>query len=192
MGVTVRVGQYRDTCNSPQEGKSTGLCHRKVRHWLGSAEMKAQFIDPFVSSASEVLDAECGVTVTRNGKLTLTTDAATPMEVTAMIGVTGDLAGIALYSMSKTTALALFSTMLGEEATEFDDLARSAIGELGNMITGKSAVLLEKVGYSCDLTPPSIIEGQGTLITSVQLPKLVMPLTTESGEFLINIGLREG
>ena len=151
--------------------------------------MKAQFINPFVSSATEVLKAECDVTVKRNGKLTLTTDAATPMDVTAMIGVTGDLRGIALYSMSQSTALAFFSTMLGEEAIDFDDLARSAIGELGNMITGRSAILLEKAGFSCELTPPIIIEGKGTLISSVELPKLVLPLTIDRGEFVINIGL---
>ena len=154
--------------------------------------MKAQFINPFVSSATEVLKAECDVTVKRNGKLTLTNEAATPMEVTALIGVTGNLKGMALYSMSKSTALAFFSTMLGEEATEFDDLARSAIGELGNMITGRSAILLEKAGFSCNLTPPSIIEGKGTLISSVQLAKLVVPLTTEHGDFVINVGLQEG
>lgn len=152
--------------------------------------MKAQSINPFVSSATEVLKAECGVTVKRNGKLTLSTDAATPMEVTAMIGVTGDLQGIALYSMSESIALPFFSTMLGEEAIDFDDLARSAIGELGNMIIGRSAILLEKAGFSCELTPPSIIEGKGTLILSVELPKLVLPLTSERGEFVINIGLQ--
>ncbi len=154
--------------------------------------MKAQFINPFVASVIEVLKTECNVNVKRNGKLTLTNDAATPMDVTALIGVTGNLKGVALYSMGRETALAFFSTMLGEEATDFDDLARSAIGELGNMITGRSAMLLEEAGYSCDLTPPSIIEGKGTLITSVQLPKLVVPLSTERGEFVINVGLQEG
>ncbi len=153
--------------------------------------MKAQFINPFISSATEVLKAECGVDVKRNGKLTLTTESATPLEVTALIGVTGNLRGLALYSMEESTAIAFFSAMLGEAATEFDDLARSAIGELGNMITGKSTRLLEQAGYSCDLTPPSIIEGKGTIITAVGLPKLVVPLLTEHGEFILNIGLVE-
>ena len=104
--------------------------------------MKAEFINPLISSDIDVLKAECGVKVKGNGKLTLTKEAATPLEVTALISVTGKLKGLALYSMDKSTALAFFPTMLGEEATVFDDLARSAIGELGNMIMGKSAILL--------------------------------------------------
>jgi len=74
--------------------------------------MKAEFINPFISSTIDVLKAECGVEVKRNGKLTLTKEAATPLEVTALIGVTGKLKGLALYSMDKSTALAFFRPCL--------------------------------------------------------------------------------
>ena len=47
-------------------------------------------------------------------------------------------------------AIGIFSAMMGEPVTELDDLGRSAIGELGNMITGQAAIMLEEAGYTCD------------------------------------------
>ena len=153
--------------------------------------MKAQFINPFITSATEVLQTECHVTVHRDGKPSLSTQAIASQEVTAIIGVTGKLEGVAVYSMSYDTALALFSEMMGEPVSEFDDLARSAIGELGNMITGRAATLLEKEGYSSDLSPPTIVEGKGTTIRTLELPKIVLRLNTEKGDVELNVGLRE-
>ena len=76
--------------------------------------MKAEFINPFITSATEVLQTECHVTVRRDGKPSLSTHAIASQEVTAIIGVTGKLEGVAVYSMSYDTALALFSEMMGE------------------------------------------------------------------------------
>lgn len=154
--------------------------------------MKAKFINPFITAATEVLSRECGVTVERDGSIALITEKITPMEITAMIGVTGSLKGIALYCMERETALAFFSAMLGEPANQFDDLARSAIGELGNMITGRAAVLLAEAGYGCQLTPPTILEGKGATIMMPDVPSLAVPMRTGKGAFQINVGLTEG
>jgi chemotaxis protein CheX len=98
--------------------------------------MKAQPINPFITAANEVLAKEASVKVERNGPLKMTTDGVNPQDVTALIGVTGKIKGVVLYSMSHDMAVGVFGAMMGEAVTELDDLGRSAIGELGNMITG--------------------------------------------------------
>lgn len=41
--------------------------------------------------------------------------------------------------------------------TELDDIGRSAISELGNMISGNASTILYNQGLNVDITPPRII-----------------------------------
>ncbi len=101
-----------------------------------ATNMKAQLINPFITAANEVLSTEANVEVERDGQLSLSTDSLSPQDVTALIGVTGKVKGVVLYSMRMEMAIGIFSAVMGKPVTELDDLGWSAIGELGNMITG--------------------------------------------------------
>jgi chemotaxis protein CheX len=151
--------------------------------------MKAQLINPFITAANEVLTKEATVSVERDGPPKMATDGVNPQDVTALIGITGKIKGVVLYSMSQEMAIGVFAAMMGEPVTELDDLGRSAIGELGNMITGQAAILLEEAGYTCDLSPPTIIEGRGIHISSLTIPTVALPLKTELGKMQIIVGL---
>lgn len=153
--------------------------------------MKAQLINPFITAANEVLSKEAAVSVERDGPLKMTTDGVNPQDVTALIGITGKIKGAVLYSMSQEMASGVFAAMMGKPVTELDDPGRSAIGELGNMITGQAAILLEEAGYTCDLSPPTIIEGRGIHISSLTIPTVALHIKTELGKMQINVGLAE-
>ncbi|MDN5342135.1 chemotaxis protein CheX [Oceanotoga sp. DSM 15011] len=83
-------------------------------------------------------------------------------EIVTTIGFNGVLEGNVIYTLTSETSLEIVNSMMGGmmKLTEVDDMAISAIGELGNMISGAIAVSLEKVGYSIDITPPSVVEGK--------------------------------
>ncbi len=151
--------------------------------------MKVEFVNPFIQAASEVLDEELGAE-TRRGKLRLHKSAVTTDEVTALVGVTGTLSGLVLYSMSQATALGIVSKMIGQDFVEFDELAQSGIGELGNVITGRAGVLLSEAGYASNITPPALVIGKGTMITTLDLHRLVFPLQTEVGSLEIQVVLK--
>src|SRR5438094_4429336 len=151
--------------------------------------MKVEFVNPFIQAASEVLDAELG-TESQRGKLRLHKSAFTTDEVTALVGVTGTLSGLVLYSMSQATAIGIVSKMIGQDFTEFDALAQSGIGELGNVITGRAGVLLSEAGYPSNITPPALVIGKGTMITTLDLVRLVMPLETDLGHLEIQVVLK--
>lgn len=150
--------------------------------------MKVEFVNPFIKAATEVLDAELGGST--RGNLRLEKSSVTTNEVTAMVGVTGNVSGLVLYSMSEATALGIVSRMLGQELTEFDALAQSGIGELGNVITGRAGVLLAEAGYASNITPPALVIGKGTMITTLDLNRLVFPLETEVGGLEIQVVLK--
>src|ERR1051325_9853507 len=96
--------------------------------------MKVEFVNPFIQAAREVLESELGGETVR-GNLRLQKSAFTTDEITALVGVTGKVTGMVLYSMSQDTALGIVSRMMGQEFADFDALAQSGIAELGNVIT---------------------------------------------------------
>lgn len=146
-------------------------------------------MNPFIQAASEVLDSELGGEAQR-GELRLQKSACTTDEVTALVGVTGTVSGLVLYSMSQATAVAIASRMMGQEFHELDALAQSGIGELGNVITGRAGVLLSEAGYPSNITPPALVVGTGTMVTTLDLNRLVFTLQTAVGDLEVQLVLR--
>jgi chemotaxis protein CheX len=152
--------------------------------------VKVEFINPFVKAAIDVLRSEVGGDIGR-GKLQLETSPATNHDVAVMIGLTGNAQGVVLYGMSLETARNIVGKMMGQEVDEFDALAQSGIAEMGNVITGLASRGLSENGYDCNITPPTLIVGNHTSIGTLDLPRIVLPLTSSCGEIVINLALRE-
>jgi chemotaxis protein CheX len=152
--------------------------------------MRVEFVNPFVQAAMQVMESEIGGEVNR-GDIHMQKSAYTTDEVTAVVGVAGRIAGLVLYSMSEATARAIVSRLLGQECAEFDAMAQSGIGELGNVITGRAGALLADAGYPSNITPPSLMLGKGLMVTTLDLQRLVLPLETEIGTLEIQVVLKE-
>jgi chemotaxis protein CheX len=151
--------------------------------------VKVEFVNPFIQAAREVLESELGGEIGR-GNLRLHKSACTTNEVTALVGVTGAVSGMVLYSMSEKTALGIVACLMGQQFEEFDALAQSGIGELGNVITGRAGVLLANAGYPSNITPPALVVGKGTMVTTLDLNRLVFPLDTQAGELEVQVVLK--
>ena len=151
--------------------------------------MRSDVAQPFLLAARGVLEQELGGEVGR-GPVTVERGDFESGEVTAVIGVTGALSGAIMYRMSEATALAIVGKMMGQQFNELDALARSGVGELGNVITGRAGVLLSEAGYPSNITPPALVIGKGTMITTLDLHRLVFPLQTEVGSLEIQVVLK--
>src|SRR5690625_2819204 len=97
---------------------------RKEKEW--HVTMKVEYVQPFIISATEVVQAELGMDVTR-GDLAVEHNASTTQEITVLIGVTGEIEGIVLYGTSKKMASEIVRQLTGEERPEFDELCESAV-----------------------------------------------------------------
>ena len=151
--------------------------------------MRAEFINPFLQAASEVLRSELGSTPQR-GTLGLQQSTYTSDEVTAVVAVTGRVAGMVMLAMTEPTARAVVSKMMGQEFPEFDTLAQSGIAEIGNVITGRAAVLLAEAGFSSELAPPMLLLGRNVLISTLDVQRVVIPMDTEFGKIEIQVALK--
>ena len=151
--------------------------------------MRAEFINPFLQAATEVLESELG-SAPQRGSIGLQRSAYTSDEVTAVVAVTGEVAGMVMFAMTENTARAMVSKMMGQDFPEFDALAQSGIAEIGNVITGRAAVLLSEAGFPSDLAPPMLLVGRNTLISTLDVQRLVIPIETEMGKIEVQVALK--
>src|SRR5262245_48962981 len=124
------------------------------------ATPKVEHLEPFLRGACQVLEQEFGTAV-RRGQLHVASGNCTTQDLTVIIGITGQLTGLAIFGMNDATALAVVGHMLGMPVLELDDLALSGIAELGNVMSGRAATLLTESGYYVDIAPPVLLVGAG-------------------------------
>lgn len=152
--------------------------------------MKVEYINPFVSAAFSVLETVLGQQPAK-GQLGMRPSIFTSQQCNVITGVAGRIEGQVIYGMSLITADKVASTMIGQPIRTFDQLAASAIAEMGNMITGNAMALLSEAGYVCDITPPTIVRGSNVKISTLNIPALIIPLTVEQGEIELTVSLQE-
>ena len=156
---------------------------------LAQQPPRAEILEPFVQAARDVLAEELGVEVTP-GKLALVSGAATTLDVTVVIGITGRLTGIAVYGMSSSMAMAVVGRMLKAPVADLDEMTLSGIAELGNVITGHATTLLAGLGLVCDISPPILLLGAGSRLSTVSIQRLVIPLNTELGTLQAQVAIK--
>lgn len=153
--------------------------------------MKVEYVQPFVVSAAHVIKEVLG-TMPERGELGVRPKMFTTQQVSIVCGIIGDVQGQVIYGMTVTAADKIASKMLGQHVITFDQLAASAIAELGNMISGHSATMLAGQGFRCDITPPTIIRGKDVVISTHDVPAIVIPLQIdEIGTIEVNVSLTE-
>ncbi len=136
--------------------------------------MKAQYLNPFLESASMVIQQVCNVAPTR-GSLSLKDVAFYADHIWIKIGMTGQLQGDVIFGLHKEVALRIISAMMGGfPISELDELGKSAISELGNMISGNASTILFNQGVAIDITPPQLVDDHQHLNLSGQA--LAVPL----------------
>lgn len=151
--------------------------------------MKAEIANVFVKSVQDVLQAEIGGPI-GIGQLSVQTAPYTNQHITTLIGFTGDIQGIMLLGLSQEDAKLFMSHMLGRADGGLEDMAQSAMAELGNVIAGRSITGLSVDGYHCTISPPTLVLGSGTIISTLSIQRLVLPLATPCGNLELQLALR--
>ncbi|HOO74373.1 MAG TPA: CheY-P phosphatase CheC [Tepiditoga sp.] len=104
----------------------------------------------------------------------------------AMIGVGGDLSGAILFLMHSESIKKLLELMMlprPEDLTQLDEITRSAIGELGNIMCSSYVVSLSNfTGMNIHSLPPNVVVDMiAAIVSEVSL------ITTEGDDYIILI-----
>lgn len=153
--------------------------------------MKAEYINPFIKASTEVLRTIVNVEF-RTGAPYLKQSPLSANNLTIMVGITGEIRGQVSISMSDKVAMNVASSMMmGMPVTELDEMAKSALSELGNMIMGNTATLLFNAGVNIDITPPTLMVGKELTISLTGMKTVGVPLLSELGDINLDISVKE-
>jgi chemotaxis protein CheX len=153
--------------------------------------MNVKFLNPFINSAHEIMSLEMHENVQR-GDLCLENGLYLTEDVTVIISLIGAVDGTVFFSMSEESAMQMASVLMGEKFASLDKLAQSGIAELGNVITGRASMKLAEAGYETSISTPSLIIGKGATLSTLEYPRLIVPLNTSMGSLTLHLALREG
>ena len=146
--------------------------------------MKVEYINPFVESTIYVLKEMLGLKSEqlKRGQLSLKINPIGVYGVASVIGLTGDLRGRVVLDMAKNTAVEVAEIMNNEKFPGMNNLVRSTINELANIISGRAVSILGQNGCKADVTPPSLFSGSDIEIDdSSGMQTLVIPIETPYG-----------
>lgn len=154
--------------------------------------MNVEYINPFIEASQTVLKQIAGMEA-KLGKVYLKDSPYSSDNVIIIVGLTGKIRGQALFSMSKSLALSIASNMMGGVAlAELDEISKSAISELTNMILGNTATILFNKGIGVEITPPSFLMGENMQISPSKMKTVCVPLMIgDNGQLDIDISVEE-
>jgi len=153
-----------------------------------------QHIDSFVEAVytvfAEMLNPE--MKEVKAGKPFFNDDPLRSYEIVVLVGVLGDIYGQVICGMTEETAKKIISRMLEMPVEKIDEMGKSAICELKNIIVGNASTNLSHVGYKCLITPPLIMMGGHvpSFLEHVDTA-LAIPIDTPYGKVEINLSLRK-
>lgn len=150
--------------------------------------MRAEYINPFLSSTSSVFSQMLGIEVSRLPPF-VRNGHSPQYDVTGIIGLTGKTTGTVALSLTKEMSLSITGKLLGDMPTEVDATVVDAIGEVTNMIAGAAKSQLEQLELSLGL--PTVITGKSTCIAfpSNAVP-ISIPFDSPLGTFVVEVGFR--
>ena len=156
---------------------------------MKNVSLGVEFVNPFVTAAFSMMSMVLGETPTKGDVFAQPRDT-TNQQVNVVLGVTGDVQGNVMLGMTLPMADRIASTMIGQTVITFDELAASALAELGNMISGNALQNLASNGLNCDLAPPTLIRGTNIAISTAAIPSIVICLKLSLGEVYLTLGLQ--
>lgn len=138
--------------------------------------MNVEYINPFIEASQNVLMTTAGIDA-KLGKVYVKNSPYKSDSVMVMVGLTGKIRGQAVFTMSRVTACSVASSMMcGMPVTELDEISKSAISELTNMILGNTATLLYNKGVGVEITPPSFLMGDNIEVSPTKMKTICIPL----------------
>lgn len=149
--------------------------------------MDPNYIKPFVVAVKRVFETMISVPFSL-GKPVLKKGNEVPHEISSIIGLSGNVSGCVVISLSQAVAFQLVEALIGEPVSELDEVCTDAIGEIANMIAGNAKTDFPSNNNS--ISVPSVVVGKHKVSYPSGIPIINIPCTTDKGEMIIEVALK--
>ena len=151
--------------------------------------ISVEHINPFLLSAQQILTQVCNIQ-TKVGQISKDNMCIDGEPVFIMLGVTGEMTGQVCIVFDLEAAKDVASRMMmGMPVDVIDDMAKSALSELGNMMMGNAATLLSNNNIMIDITPPTLLVGSA-ILSSPEMAVIKVPLLYQNYEIQLGFLLK--
>lgn len=151
--------------------------------------MNVRYINPFIKASRAVIGATLGEQADIGRPSIAPIEFEQDSEV-ILIGITGEVRGLIFLGFSKEVACKVAGRMIQFEINEIDDLARSALAELGNMIMGNTATIFSQEKIMVDITPPTVAKGNMKFDTK-EVEHILVPIILGDSTIEMHIAIRK-
>jgi len=153
--------------------------------------MKAEFANVFIRSAVHVFNKELNIGLTRQSLVKK--NAPIPgLPFCIVLGITGNIGGQVVYSIDRSFAQDITHAMLPNKLPhDLRNYVNSAVGEIGNMITGQASIAPAGQDKIFQLTPPAVFTGTEMYFDFLEMSTISLRLLSEMGMLEINIAIME-
>lgn len=153
--------------------------------------MKQEYINPFIESSINVITEITGLKP-RLGKAYIKNVPYATTQLVVLIGLAGEIRGNVIISFNNKLACQIASIMICEDISELDEISKSAISELSNVIVGNAISIFSLNNIDIDITPPTVLTGDNMKLSPNQSTTICLPLQFEDGEMIeIDISFKE-
>lgn len=152
--------------------------------------MRVEFINPFIESTAEAFASMLGCEAVR-GSVGVTKDAfKNPLEIMALIGLSGPARGTVALCFPTATALNVVSSLLSTPLHIVDETVSDGIAELVNIVAGsaKAKLSIQLNQQAMDLSLPTVVRGSSYSVSQPsQAVWLEVPFTSAHGPFVLRV-----
>lgn len=153
--------------------------------------MNVQYLNPVIKASTFVLRQACNIEV-KVGKPYITQTKYKEEIFIVMMGITGELRGQVIMAMPTKLACGLASRMMmGMPVDELNDMAKSALGELMNMMMGNAMTYFSEMELLLDITPPTIFQSTELTLNVGDSQMICIPIEFDEGKVEINVAIKE-
>jgi chemotaxis protein CheX len=119
-----------------------------------------RLINPFIGAVTGIMPQIGFSNITRKG-ISLKEKKFMVSGVVLTLGIVGDKKGNVVYSIDMDGAKKIASTMMmGMPVEELDDMSKSALSELSNMLTANASINFSNDGINVDISVPTMMYGE--------------------------------
>lgn len=153
--------------------------------------MDVKLVNPFIEAFTQVVP-QLGFGNIQKGSLSAKGQNLTCSGVIIVVGIVGAIKGNVVYCIGTEDAKKIASTMMmGMPIEELDEMSKSALSELANMLTATAATCFSNMDIHIDISIPTLLFGEDVDIKMSSNKVLCVQLFADTIPIDINIAFEK-
>lgn len=152
--------------------------------------MQLELVNPFVEASYDIVQEFLGEDIQQSDIMLMDKDSVIK-GIAIRIAFKKYNDSYVLVNMEDLVAKGVVEKLMGEPPNNWDEMSISALGELGNMVSGRAVTKLESEEIDLDIDPPTVIFTDKEGVLSLAGEAMNVILETSLGKIQVIVYLNK-